>query len=765
MKAPRIMQWLRPAAAGRRWLLLALLPGVTAAAEPASAGIEGRAAAWLAADERWLAGAPADAAVAYEALLAALPPAGEPVRGTLILRLARARQAAGELAGAKVAVGLLDGSGYVPEHHVLAARELAAVLDGQPHPGLRRTPIPPLAGDPERVVVGDGGVPDLAQALSRARQIRAATPARAIHILLAPGTHRLAAAVELTAADAGRPGAPLVIASRDPARPATLSGGSRLAGWKPVDDASALERLPAEARGHVRVAPIADLGPIVLGGGHSSRRAQLGDPKRACSFKSFPVPELFLGGAAQPMAAWPDGGKTMGMAVGKAPAKPDELARRLRWRGEADLWMHGYWHWDWSDAWERVAQVTDQGVVELAPPTNIYGLPGRSVRLVNALSEIDQPGEWKIDGAARRVYWWPPAGADPATAELSAAIGAIRAERVPFLQIRDLRFTHLRGDAIVLADCDDAVLAGLDIRAVSGMALRSERGKRLLVHSCTMENLGRNGMDILAGDWATLERGDTVVENCRMGGISRIDRTYTPGAVLDGYGFLVRHCHFEHIPSSGIRIESGATRVELCRFRSCVYESGDQGAIDMWANPLLRGNVIRWNDFHRILGRPHGRFGAAGVRLDDWMSGFMISENVFRTGSVRGFGGVQINRGSSNWIEGNLHLDGHALVSGKAGKVDLAHERAAWVLKHAAWQSPAWGAAHPMVSRVLEVGPNHLIDNLSAGGRFGNPEGAWCFANRPIEPGAPAGDGLEGVAVKLPPWRTIPVDRIGAYVP
>lgn len=726
-----------------------------------------------AADQIWSGGDPAAAADGYRALLERLPEAADPLFPLVVMRLARALQAAGDVEAALAALDRLQGLAYVPEHHALGADELREVLAGRPHPGLQRTPIPALAADARRIVIGpDRDAADLPAALAAARRLRAARPEQAIHILFAPGEHRMAAAAVLSAEDSGRDGAPLVIGSLDPSQPATILGSTRLTGWQPVRDPAIRERLPEGARDQVRVCDLGalgvDLGPIILGGGHSSVRAQLPDKTgvghgRVSTFLSFPVPELFLDGVPQPLAAWPDYGAMTRLVPTQAPADEAELARRLRWRGEPDLWLHGYWVVDWSDAWEIVADVREDGVIELVPPHRPAARvrSGGQGRVVNALVELDQPGEWKIDGPANRIIWWPPEGTDPEAAELSTAVGFLQAQGVHHLQIRNLHLRNLRGDALVLTDCDDAVVAGLDIRNASGMGLRHERGRRLLVHSCTITSMGRGGMDILTGDWATLDRGDAIIENCRISDLSRIDRTYTPAAVLEGYGLVLRYSHFERIPSSAIRVESGATRIELTVFRDCVRESGDQGAIDVWANPLLRGNIIRWNDFHRITSK--GSYGAAAVRHDDWISGFMTYENVFRTGSRGGFGAIQTNQGNFNWNEGNLHLDGHALLSGRAGRVNQRHPRAGWVMQHADWRSAAWTAAHPMVARLLDGGPNYAVDNLSNRGRFGHQRGAVLFANRAVDLPLPEGENLAALAAHMPPWRQIPVATIGTY--
>jgi hypothetical protein len=92
-----------------------------------------------------------------------------------------------------------------------------------------------------------------------------------------------------------------------------------------------------------------------------------------------------------------------------------------------------------------------------------------------------------------------------------------------------------------------------------------------------------------------------------------------------------------------------------------VQESDDQGGLDMFGNPLYRGVVIRWNRWSDIRGGTVS--GAAGVRLDDMISGVTVQGNIFeRCGGVA-FGGVQIHGGKENLVDGNLFADCHAGVS------------------------------------------------------------------------------------------------------
>jgi hypothetical protein len=137
--------------------------------------------------------------------------------------------------------------------------------------------------------------------------------------------------------------------------------------------------------------------------------------------------------------------------------------------------------------------------------------------------------------------------------------------------------------------------------------------------------------------------------------ISRLKRTYTPAVHLDGCGQRVAHNLFERMPSSALRIEGNDHLIELNLIRAVVQESDDQGGLDMFGNPTYRGVVIRWNRWSDIVGGTE--CGAAGIRLDDMISGIVLQGNLFeRCGAVQ-FGAVQIHGGKENVVDGNVFID------------------------------------------------------------------------------------------------------------
>ncbi len=188
-----------------------------------------------------------------------------------------------------------------------------------------------------------------------------------------------------------------------------------------------------------------------------------------------------------------------------------------------------------------------------------------------------------------------------------------------------------------------------------------EGGQHHGIFACTMNTLGCGGARVAGGDRRTLTPGRHFVENCTVSDISRLKRTYTPAVHLDGCGNRIAHNLFENMPSSALRIEGNDHLIELNVIRHVVQESDDQGGLDMFGNPLYRGVVIRWNRWSDIRGGTVS--GAAGVRLDDMISGVAVQGNIFeRCGGVA-FGGVQIHGGKDNLVDGNLFVDCHAGIS------------------------------------------------------------------------------------------------------
>jgi hypothetical protein len=508
---------------------------------------------------------------------------------------------------------------------------------------------------------------------------------------------------------------------------------------------------------------ITPFGELIFGGFGSKRVRKSRYATDSYRFDSLAIPQLFYNGKCQVMARYPNTG-FIRIPINEVPKDP---AIFKKWKDEDNLWLYGYWNPDWADAYEKIAEIADNGKITVEEPANRYGFGRRKGYAVNALCEIDMPGEWYITPKGDEVIYYPPENFDPQKITLTSCDTALFVENMENFQLRNINFEYIRGDAIIIKRCKSPLITGVNISNCSGMGIKVYESNNAIIHSSKISNMGRGGVDIISGDWKVLESGNSIIEDCIFTDLSHIDHTYTPALLLDGMGFKVRYNIFNKIPSSAIRIESSSNLIELNIFRNCVYESGDQGAIDMWANPLYRGNVIRWNYFDSIINNS-AHLGAAAVRCDDFISGVMVANNIMDQGSDHGFGSVQFNKGAKTIVEGNLIVNWKTAFSGCSymgktwNKVIFKHERSKRLLETVKWNTPEWLKMYPMLKDLLNGKNNHNYF-------FGN-----MIINTPVIKAVNRGVFLNNISKEVTnrrysltelkefttPWNPIPIDKI-----
>jgi hypothetical protein len=219
-----------------------------------------------------------------------------------------------------------------------------------------------------------------------------------------------------------------------------------------------------------------------------------------------------------------------------------------------------------------------------------------------------------------------------------------------------------RLDGVRISGGESCLVAACTIRQLGGTGVIIDGGTHHGILGCDIYNLARGGTSVAGGDRQTLTPGGHFVENCHIHHFSRLDRTYTPAVLMNGVGNRIAHNELDHTPCHAIRLEGNDHVVEYNNVHDVVTESDDQGGLDMWFNPTYRGNVLRFNHWHDI-GGGVGHTGAAGIRLDDAISGTLVYGNVFARCSNGAFGGLQIHGGKENQVENNLFVDCHYAIS------------------------------------------------------------------------------------------------------
>lgn len=553
-----------------------------------------------------------------------------------------------------------------PARDLLASR---TQLPARPAPGVTLYVAPD--GKDTNSGAKDSPFATLSRARDEIRKLKqAGLPAGGVTVIVRGGEYVTRDALKLTAEDSGTAQAPVVYRAADGEAP-RFNAGARIGDFKAVTDEAILKRLPEEARGKVMQSDLKAQGITELGtfepGGFASGRG----------FKTHPMLEVFFDGKALPFSRWPnegyvhiedvlapDGHQIHGLKGSKKGAFKYKEDRASRWKDEKDIWLYGYWFWDWADSYEKITKLdTEKKEITLAEPLHTYGYrKNQRYCAVNLLSEIDRSGEWYLDRASGLLYVYPPS--DPAKALIEVSIlekPVLELDGVSYVTFERLTWENGRGDGIRIKDGGACLLAGCTLRKFGGDGVVIEGGKRHGLLSCDISMLGRGGSQVAGGDRKTLTPGGHFIENCYMHHLSRIDHTYTPCVLLNGQGNRIAHNLFHDSASSAMRIEGNDHLIEYNHVHTVLLESDDQGGADMWGNPTYRGNIYRYNYWHDM-GNGLG-CGQAGIRLDDAISGTWIYGNIFQRCADGGFGGVQIHGGKDNWVENNLFVNCKAAVS------------------------------------------------------------------------------------------------------
>jgi hypothetical protein len=523
-------------------------------------------------------------------------------------------------------------------------------------------------------------------AIRKLRQQNVA-PTEGVTVWVHGGTYHRDRAFELSAIDSGAAGAPVVYRAL-PGEQVRMMGGKVLRGFEPVKDRGVLARLNEKARSQVLQCDLRKQG-VTDWGSFRSR-----------GFGRATVPahlELFFDRQPMTVARWPNEGEWAhidgfpkgsgeadehGGSIGRLAAGFLYSGDRPRsWQSMEDVWIHGYWAWDWANSYEKVDSLShEQRLIKTAAPHGLYGFrKGQRFFFLNILEELDQPGEWYLDRAAGRLYFWPPRPIESGESLVSLLEEPlIRITDGSEIVIRGLTLEGTRGNAVVIRGGRNNRIAGCAIRCVGNYGVVIEGGHGHGVVSCDIENTGDGGVQLSGGDRQTLSPGGHFVENCHFQKQGRWSKCYVPAVLISGVGQRVAHNLIHDHPHCAILFGGNEHRIEFNEIHHIALETGDVGAIYTGRDWTFRGNVIRHNFIHDIGGVGMGSMGAY---MDDCVSGTEIYGNVFYKVSRAAF----LGGGRDHRVENNIFVDCRPAVAVDGRGLD---------------KSPVW---HDMVYKFMKT--------------------------------------------------------------
>ncbi|MDR1465483.1 MAG: right-handed parallel beta-helix repeat-containing protein [Oscillospiraceae bacterium] len=520
----------------------------------------------------------------------------------------------------------------------------------------------------------------------------------------------------------------------------TFNGGLRL---RPADftEAAGLDARLGESASNIKAVDLTKLGLTAADWGEINAVGAYhtaGNYDGGCGGEVYA--ELFLNDTRCVLARYPNAGdftrtgEIVRSTISDQPGSParnernlpgdifrpadDTAARLAGYQSTDDVWLMGYWKYDWADA--STPFTYDSGKNEITTAyASCYGVDAdKPYYIFNALEELDAPGEWYLDRGAGMLYVYPAAGTF-AAAEIDLSLSTqpiVQIKGGSGLRFQGITFKGTRGDALDVQG-DGNVFSHCTIKNTGGWAARLD-GTGNRVSDCEITHTGKGGVFLSGGEVTTLTPGNNQAVNNLIHDWAEVYFTYQPAVQLSGVGNVCAHNEMYNSPHEAISFVYGASEpgsngsasnnhiIEYNLIHDVCLLSDDAGAIYGGCRWDAYGTAIRYNAIYNL---GSGTHKPVGIYLDDALSGITVEGNlVVNAGNI----GIQLGGGRDLTVRNNVVVNANSTISydwrAREGAIDpngwfSTHsgeggEMWQW-LKASPWQSETWQKAYPQMRR------------------------------------------------------------------
>ncbi len=384
------------------------------------------------------------------------------------------------------------------------------------------------------------------------------------------------------------------------------------------------------------------------------------------------------------------------------------LARRIHsWQTLEDVWMFGFWKYDWADASTPVGEF-DYAKKTLSPRyVSVYGSKsGAPYYFFNVFEELDAENEWYLDRENSLLYLYPDKNFSSSSIDLSLSTQTIlTGSDVRYLTFEGFTVQGTRGDAIVLSG-DHITVKNCLIKNAAGNAV-ALTGSENLVTRCEITHTGRGGILLTGGDTETLTPGKNCADNNLIHDWSDIYQTYQPAVTLSGVGNVASHNEIYNSPHEAITYSGNDHVVEYNVIHDVCRLSSDAGAIYAGRHWDWCGDVIRYNCIYNI---GSGEYEPDGIYLDDALSSQTVYGNLLVNIPKNG---ILTGGGRDEVICNNVMINsGRCGIQYDQRAVDCLYE--GWFTEHSGengtlwkslyaspWQSELWQQTYPQMKSYV----------------------------------------------------------------
>jgi parallel beta-helix repeat protein len=564
------------------------------------------------------------------------------------------------------------------------------------------------------------------QTLERARdQIRALKKAGKLNkngviVYLRHGVYERQSSFILTTEDSGTKQAPIVYQAYSNEKVKIL-GGKEVNGFHPITNAAILKRIQPAVRNKIleldlKSQGINDYGQLSLRGFNYPE-------------KTAPM-ELFFADQRMQLARWPN---LDYLKIADVPAGADagkftyDGDRPKQWQDISDIWLHGYWTWDWADSYTKIKQINTQTrEIFTESPHGIYGYKkGGRYYVLNALEELDSPGEYYIDRKTGTLYFYPPSSIENKQAIVSIlSEPIISLKDASYIILKNLVLENARGSGIKISGGENILVTDSIIRNLGTNGIEINGGMGHGVINDELYNIGETGIILEGGDRNTLTPAKHYAADNHIHDFAQWVKTYRPGILITGVGNSISHNLIHHAPHNAILLGGNDHIIEFNNIHRVCLETADAGAFYMGRNYAFQGNIVRYNYFHNLYSiRPESAGEVIAVYLDDAASGTTVLGNIFADTQM----GILIGGGRDNKVKSNIFIKSKVSVFIDARVLGWAKDQAArgglWqiveLLEAINYKRPPYSTRYPKLVNILEEygvpKGNEITDNLIFG--------------------------------------------------
>ncbi len=504
-----------------------------------------------------------------------------------------------------------------------------------------------------------------------------------------------------------------------------LNGGLKIpsSAFSKITDGAVLDRLSADAKKNALVADLfslgvtaEDYGKIYAIGAYNTAWAYSGDytgpvysglfvNEERCSLARYPDTGFIKTGkvVSEGGAETPDGPE------GDTYAPDRKTAKRVgSWKTLDDVWMMGFWRYDWADGSTPVASF-DKEKGELK--TKFYSRYGTKDNapffFFNVLEELDSPNEWYLDRENGKLYFYPPADIEKCSVEMSLSTQpVIRVSGTNGINFKGLTVSNTRSDAVII-NGENITVEHCKVKNTGGSAIVAD-GRNITVRDCDIRNTGRGGIYLSGGDTPTLTPSGNIAVNNLICHISEIYLTYQPGISLYGVGNRAEHNEIFDSPHEAVTYGGNDNIIAYNRIHEVCKITSDAGAIYAGRSWCSYGNKVLYNCIYNL---GTGDFTPCGIYLDDALSGQTVEGNLLVNipGVAIMLGGgrdlvvrnnIVVARGDKGLQYDQRAIDGFfggwfEEHSGKDGNM--------WTdLRSSPWKTETWQKAYPGMAKISD---------------------------------------------------------------